>query len=103
MSSTAGLAADRGAARATRGSRSEGYLARVGEPIAGSCIVTIESRKQAARRPSPPFLRAGVRFLFEQIELVEVLLSGSSIYEGKSSRLVTLLVSARPIRNSIER
>ena len=42
--------------------------------MAGSCIVAIESRKQAASRPSPPLPEAGVGLLLEHRQPVEVLL-----------------------------
>ena len=41
--------------------------------MAGSCIVAIESRKHAARRPSPPLPRPASGSCFEQAEPVEIL------------------------------
>ena len=42
--------------------------------MAGSCILAMESRKHAARRPSPPLPSPGVGLLFEQAEPVDALL-----------------------------
>ena len=42
--------------------------------MAGSCIVAIESRKHAARRPSPPLPRPASGSCFKQAEPIEVLL-----------------------------
>ena len=54
--------------------------------------------------PEPAVAQAGVGLLFKQIEPVEVLSMDHGVARaGSSRRLVTLLASERPMRNSIER
>ncbi len=72
--------------------------------MAGRCRVAADSMKQAAKRPSPPLPERGIGFLLQQVDPIEVLVLDCVLYRlGSSRRLVTLLASDRPMRNSIER
>jgi hypothetical protein len=71
--------------------------------MAGSSIVAIESRKQAARRPSPPLPSpASGSSSSKPSQSSEACLTKSAT-NGLSIMFVTLLARDRPIRNSIER
>ena len=71
--------------------------------MAGSCIVAIESMKQAARRPSPPFPSPASGSCSSN-SLQRIFSCWTACFVNESRRRFEILfVSERPIRNSIER
>ena len=79
------------------------YSYRSPYPIAGNSIVAIESRKHAAKRPSPPFPSPASGSSSSRPSQSRDMRLTASLTMGLSSMFVMLLVSERPIRNSIER
>ena len=72
-------------------------------PVAGSWSVAMESRKQAASRPSPPLPRPASGSCSSSSSQSIPFICAAFCAMGSTRRLVTLFASDRPMRNSIER